>query len=216
MPELGVPNIPQGYDVESCKHRLKTLIDNWPQQEMDIEDRPLPWSRRESIQGMFRYFWDRFCSSPAAKSHDRGHGAIPGGLLIHSTLIWDHMHALLQAWGRPDLSNSLSVPLLAFCHDFGKVGDLLHPNYIINDGPDSKYKPYKANTDTDYTKMSHDIRSLFCLQAFGVPLMIYEHQAIWYHSLGWNPDIESTNGQEHPLLIALGNSDLWVSRVYRI
>lgn len=212
MSKPAIP-IPNGYDANSCKSRLEELVDSWPEKEVDLEGKDLPWPRRESIQALVKYFWDRYTTAPASSGTNQ-HGAFESGLLIHSTLIYDHMRALLNAWGLEKLSSSYSTALVSYFHDLGKVGDLIH-DYYLPSNKDTLY-PYNKNTSPEFITMSHEVRSILNLNSFGVPLLPEEIQAINYHSLGWTPDRNSLESRESILTLTLGFSDYYCARVYKI
>lgn len=209
---INPPGIPVGYELGACVDRFMKWVDEFP------HDEGLPWPRDKQVQAMIGELGAKYCEAPASHTH-RYHGAFKGGLLIHSTLILDHMVNLLNAWGEQQLATSNSVPFVAYFHDLGKVGDVYGPVYVPQDSDWHAEKlgdMYKYNEAPGHQQMPHEERGAFNLQFFGVPMTREEYVCVLYHGMGYNERAKMLGNDTPPLLLALSYSDLWVSRKYRI
>ena len=153
-----------------------------------------------------------YFTAPASSAQSK-HGALKGGLLIHSLNVADIMLSLRDILA-PKISCESCI-IVGLTHDIGKIAyygkDLYVPNIIQSKKKDegmvqSSAKPFENNKDR--LEISHEYISLHIVSKF-IPLLEEEVQAILFHNGQYVPNGRDIKNREHPLTLLLHWADYW-------
>tara|TARA_Y100000114_G_scaffold157061_1_gene186857 strand:- start:771 stop:1547 length:777 start_codon:yes stop_codon:yes gene_type:complete len=155
----------------------KQIQDNWSKLRGIIND-TFEGTRLEKLNKMYDYFEDRMILAPAsAKEHY--HNAMVGGYVEHVLHIVDFSQQVRDIWLKNGAEINFSNEELVFAalhHDLGKVGDLEHDYYVINESEWHRKNQGKIyNHNPDLVFMTVTDRALFLLQHFGINMSVNEY-----------------------------------------
>ena len=155
----------------------KQIQDNWSKLRGIIND-TFEGTRLEKLNKMYDYFEDRMILAPAsAKEHY--HNAMVGGYVEHVLHIVDFSQQVRDIWLKNGAEINFSNEELVFAalhHDLGKVGDLEHDYYVINESEWHRKNQGKIyNHNPDLVFMTVTDRALFLLQHFGISMSVNEY-----------------------------------------
>ena len=174
-------------------------------------------TKRDGIDGLVEVMESiGFYDAPASSGNGR-HSAEPGGLAVHSLLVYEGAMKLKKAFDVPDndVPNS-SLAIACLLHDLGKSGDHRKPFYVANvlkSGKLSDAKPWERNKNL--TNIPHAIRSVVVAERW-IDLTEDEEYAIMYHDGLYDRETGGTSvlpGHETKLLLLLHWADMWASRM---
>ena len=148
------------------------IQDNWLKLRGIIND-TFEGERLEKLNKMYDYFEDRMVVAPAsAKEHY--HNACVGGYVEHVIHIVEMSQQVRDLWLQNGADINFTNEELIFAalhHDLGKVGDLEHDYYVINESEWHRKNQGKIyNHNSDLTFMTVTDRALFLLQHFQIPM----------------------------------------------
>ena len=148
------------------------IQDNWLKLRGIIND-TFDGERLEKLNTMYDYFEDRMVVAPAsAKEHY--HNACVGGYVEHVIHIVEMSQQVRDLWLQNGADINFTNEELIFAalhHDLGKVGDLEHDYYVINESEWHRKNQGKIyNHNPDLTYMTVTDRALFLLQHFQIPM----------------------------------------------
>ena len=148
------------------------IQDNWLKLRGIIND-TFDGERLEKLNTMYDYFEDRMVVAPAsAKEHY--HNACVGGYVEHVIHIVEMSQQVRDLWLQNGADINFTNEELIFAalhHDLGKVGDLEHDYYVINESEWHRKNQGKIyNHNQDLTFMTVTDRALFLLQHFQIPM----------------------------------------------
>jgi len=148
------------------------IQDNWLKLRGIIND-TFEGERLEKLNTMYDYFEDRMVVAPAsAKEHY--HNACVGGYVEHVIHIVEMSQQVRDLWLQNGADINFTNEELIFAalhHDLGKVGDIEHDYYVINESEwhrKNQGKIYNHNPDLTYMPVTD--RALFLLQHFQIPM----------------------------------------------
>ena len=153
-----------------------------------------------------------FFTAPASSAGSK-HGAVEGGLLLHSLNVTEIMLKLRDTLA-PQISRESCI-IVGLTHDIGKTSyygkDLYVPNMIQGKKKDegmvqSTAKPFEHNKDR--LEIAHEYISLHIVSKF-IPLLVEEVQAILFHNGQYVPNGRDVKNHEHPLTLLLHWADYW-------
>ena len=148
------------------------IQDNWLKLRGIIND-TFEGERLEKLNTMYDYFEDRMVVAPAsAKEHY--HNACVGGYVEHVIHIVEMSQQVRDLWLQNGADINFTNEELIFAalhHDLGKVGDIEHDYYVINESEWHRKNQGKIyNHNSDLTFMTVTDRALFLLQHFQIPM----------------------------------------------
>ena len=132
-----------------------------------------PDNRRENLLRMYHYFEDRMCMAPAS-GKEHYHNAMIGGYVEHVLHVVDFSLQLKEVWERNGATIDFTEEELIFAtmhHDLGKVGDLEHDYYILNESEwhrKNQGKIFVHNPKLQYMTVTD--RALWLLQHFNISM----------------------------------------------
>ena len=153
-----------------------------------------------------------YFTAPASSAQSK-HGALEGGLLLHSLNVADILLKLRDTLA-PQISRESCI-IVGLTHDIGKIAyygkDLYVPNIIQSKKKDegmvqSSAKPFEHNKDR--LEIAHEYISLHIASKF-IPLLEEEVQAILFHNGQYVPNGRDIKNREHPLTLLLHWADYW-------
>ena len=153
-----------------------------------------------------------YFTAPASSAQSK-HGALEGGLLLHSLNVTEIMLKLRDTLA-PQISHESCI-IVGLTHDLGKTAyygkDLYVPNMIQGKKKgegiiQSVAKPFEHNKDR--LEIAHEYISLHIVSKF-IPLLEEEVQAILFHNGQYVPNGRDVKNHEHPLTLLLHWSDYW-------
>ena len=153
-----------------------------------------------------------YFTAPASSAQSK-HGALEGGLLLHSLNVTEIMLKLGDTLA-PQISHESCI-IVGLTHDLGKTAyygkDLYVPNMIQGKKKgegiiQSVAKPFEHNKDR--LEIAHEYISLHIVSKF-IPLLEEEVQAILFHNGQYVPNGRDVKNHEHPLTLLLHWSDYW-------
>jgi len=153
---------------EDTLHKIET---NWKKFESLCSKLPY-----EGVNEFLEKLGQRLAACPAS-SRDTQYGCEPGGLIDHALHVAGMMRKLASTYSL-DISD-MSMLKVGLLHEIGKVGDLAHDYFLVQDSDWHRQKLgqyYKYNEEL--TKMSVSHRTLFLLQHFNIQLENDEWVAI--------------------------------------
>jgi len=162
---------------------------------------------------LFDYMINNGYFTAPASSAGSKHGAVEGGLVLHSLSVTDIMLKLRDTLA-PQISRESCI-IVGLTHDIGKTAyygkDLYVPNMIQGKKKgegiiQSAAKPFEHNKDR--LEIAHEYASLHIVSKF-IPLLEEEAQAILYHNLLYVPSGRDVKNREHPLTLLLHWADYW-------
>ena len=151
--------------VQQIEHNWKKL--------RDMIQNTFDGDRLINLNKMYDYFEDRMVVAPAsAKEHY--HNACVGGYVEHVIHIVEMSQQVRDLWLQNGADINFTNEELIFAalhHDLGKVGDLEHDYYVINESEWHRKNQGKIyNHNQDLTFMTVTDRALFLLQHFQIPM----------------------------------------------
>ena len=168
---------------------------------------------REGKDNLLNYLENNGYFTAPASSAQSKHGALEGGLLIHSLNVTDIMLRLRDTLA-PQISRESCI-IVGLTHDIGKTAyygkDLYVPNMVKGKTKDegmiqSTAKPFEHNKDR--LEIAHEYISLHIVSKF-IPLFEEEVQAILFHNGQYVPNGRDVKNHEHPLTLLLHWADYW-------
>ena len=148
------------------------IQDNW-KKLIDTIEGFISDDRKENLLKMYDDFKERMMFAPASAKADF-HNAMPGGYVEHILHIISFSLELKQIWANNGANINFTDEELIFAamhHDLGKVGDLEHDYYVINESEWHRKNQGKIyNHNPDLTYMTVTDRALFLLQHFQIPM----------------------------------------------
>ena len=153
-----------------------------------------------------------YFTAPASSAQSK-HGAVEGGLVLHSLSVTDIMLKLRDTLA-PQISRESCI-IVGLTHDIGKTAyygkDLYVPNMIQGKKKgegiiQSAAKPFEHNKDR--LEIAHEYASLHIVSKF-IPLLEEEAQAILFHNGQHVPNGRDVKNREHPLTLLLHWADYW-------
>jgi len=167
-------------------------------------------NRADEFNGLMD-FMEKETSWLTAPASTRFHLCRENGLLEHSVNVAETLIRLKNTLY--PLIEDESCVIVAFLHDFGKVGIPGEPLYIKNKPTENQRRagygptyPYSYNTDLTY--LSVPVRSLYLALPY-LTLSEQETQAIAYHDGQYVEDNRSAAKNECPLTLLLQYADNW-------
>ena len=153
-----------------------------------------------------------YFTAPASSAQSK-HGALEGGLLIHSLNVTDILLKLRDTLA-PQISRESCI-IVGLTHDIGKAAyygkDLYVPSMIQGKKKgegiiQSTAKPFEHNKDR--LEIAHEYISLHIVSKF-IPLLEEEVQSILFHNGQYVPSGRDVKNHEHPLTLLLHWADYW-------
>ena len=148
------------------------IQDNWLKLRGIIND-TFDGERLEKLNTMYDYFEDRMVVAPAS-AIEHYHNACVGGYVEHVIHIVEMSQQVRDLWLQNGADINFTNEELIFAalhHDLGKVGDLEHDYYVINESEWHRKNQGKIyNHNQDLTFMTVTDRALFLLQHFQIPM----------------------------------------------
>ena len=151
---------------------IKEIEHNWKKLR-DIIENSFDGNRLINLNKMYDYFEDRMCMAPAS-GKEHYHYAHVGGYVEHVLHIIDYALQIKGTWEKNGATINFTDEELIFAamhHDLGKVGDLEHDYYILNDSDWHRKNQgmlFKHNPKIEYMTVTD--RALWLLQHFGVSM----------------------------------------------
>ncbi len=148
------------------------IQENWKQLR-DLITNTFSDERLENLNTMYDYFEDRMCLAPAS-GKEHYHNAMAGGYVEHVLHVTKFALELREMWERNGATIDFTDAELVFAtlhHDLGKVGDLEHDYYIINESEwhrKNQGKIFTHNPKLQYMTVTD--RALWLLQHFSIPM----------------------------------------------
>jgi hypothetical protein len=148
------------------------IQENWKQLR-DLITNTFSDERLENLNTMYDYFEDRMCLAPAS-GKEHYHNAMAGGYVEHVLHVTKFALELREMWERNGATIDFTDEELVFAtlhHDLGKVGDLEHDYYIINESEwhrKNQGKIFTHNPKLQYMTVTD--RALWLLQHFSIPM----------------------------------------------
>ena len=153
------------------------IQDNWNRLR-DIIGKTFSGERLDKLNTMYDYFEDRMVVAPAsAKEHY--HNACVGGYVEHVLHIIDFSQEIKKLWEKNGANIDFTEEELIFAamhHDLGKVGDLEHDYYVINESDwhrKNQGKIYNHNPQLPFMTVTD--RAIYLLQHFGISMSTNEY-----------------------------------------
>jgi hypothetical protein len=144
----------------------------------EIVNNTFEGERLEKLNKMYDYFEDRMSVAPAsAKEHY--HNAMVGGYVDHILNIVEFSQQVRDIWEQNGAEIDFTNEELVFAalhHDLGKVGDMEHDYYVINESEwhrKNQGKIYNHNPELPFMTVTD--RALFILQHFQIPMTFNEY-----------------------------------------
>ena len=147
-------------------------------------------SRRKKLREMVKDLESRFFTAPAST---RYHNSFTGGLLIHSVTVTEIALRFLREV-RPDgisESEKESFTLVGLFHDLGKIGSIDKDLYLESETW-QKERGQNYTYNVNLGNLQHQVRSLYLLQKYKIPLTEDEYHSILFHEgafTSWGKDI---------------------------
>ena len=169
--------------------------------------------KRSGTLELFDYMINNGYFTAPASSAGSKHGAVEGGLVLHSLNVTDIMLKLRDTLA-PHISRESCI-IVGLTHDIGKTSyygkDLYVPNMIQGKKKDegmvqSAAKPFEHNKNR--LEIAHEYISLHIVSKF-IPLLEEEVQAILFHNGQYVPNGRDVKNHEHPLTLLLHWADYW-------
>jgi len=148
------------------------IQENWKQLR-DLITNTFSGERLENLNEMYDYFEDRMCLAPAS-GKEHYHNAMAGGYVEHVLHVTKFALELREMWERNGATIDFTDEELVFAtlhHDLGKVGDLDHDYYILNESEwhrKNQGKIFTHNPKLQYMTVTD--RALWLLQHFSIPM----------------------------------------------
>ena len=156
------------------------LLENY-QKLLSVVEEHFEGERKEKLLEMYKFFEDRIVVAPASGKPNY-HYCFVGGYVEHVLHIVDTAKRLMKVFteigGTIDFTEEELV-FSALHHDLGKVGDLEHEYYLVQDDDWRRKKLnewFTQNPEMQY--MSVTDRALYLLQHFGVQITQQEYLGI--------------------------------------
>ena len=172
--------------------------------------------RQVKVLTMFTDLWPRFSVAPASIKH---HGSFEGGLMQHTLFVVESARALWEMYWNQTHQLNCTLEELTFCalvHDIGKIGNSYQDFYIHEETPDKLRVPtqVKYTYNPKFSKMDHELLTLFWLNHYGIQMSEKEMAAIYYHA---GPYVEAYKKvAESDLLILLHSADNLTAKIRNI
>ena len=150
---------------------------NWNKLRKIIED-TFDGERLKNLNKMYDYFEDRMCMAPAS-GKEHYHNAMVGGYVEHVLHVVGFSLQLKEVWERNGATIDFTDEELIFAtmhHDLGKVGDLDHDYYILNESEwhrKNQGKIFVHNPELQFMTVTD--RALWLLQHFNIPMSQTEY-----------------------------------------
>jgi len=148
------------------------IQENWKQLR-DLITNTFSGERLENLNEMYDYFEDRMCLAPAS-GKEHYHNAMAGGYVEHVLHVTKFALELREMWERNGATIDFTDEELVFAtlhHDLGKVGDLDHDYYILNESEwhrKNQGKIFVHNPKLQYMTVTD--RAIWLLQHFNIPM----------------------------------------------
>jgi predicted HD phosphohydrolase len=148
------------------------IQENWKQLR-DLITNTFSGERLENLNKMYDYFEDRMCLAPAS-GKEHYHNAMAGGYVEHVLHVTKFALELREMWERNGATIDFTDEELVFAtlhHDLGKVGDLDHDYYILNESEwhrKNQGKIFVHNPKLQYMTVTD--RAIWLLQHFNIPM----------------------------------------------
>ena len=145
---------------------------NWNNLRQIISD-TFDGERLVNLNKMYDYFEDRMCMAPAS-GKEHYHNAMVGGYVEHVLHVTKFALELKELWERNGATIDFTEEELIFAcihHDLGKVGDLDHDYYILNESEwhrKNQGKIFVHNPELQFMTVTD--RALWLLQHFNIPM----------------------------------------------
>jgi len=156
------------------------LIDNY-QKLIDIVVETFEGERKENLLKMYKFFEDRIIVAPASGKPNY-HYCFAGGYTEHVLHVVETAKKLMKVYESIGAVIDFTEEELVFCalhHDLGKVGDLEHEYYLVQEDDWRRKKLnewFTQNPEMQY--MSVTDRALWLLQHFDVKISQLEFLSI--------------------------------------
>ena len=156
------------------------LIDNY-QKLIDIVEETFEGERKENLLKMYKFFENRIIVAPASGKPNY-HYCFAGGYVEHVLHIVDTAKKLMKVYESIGAVIDFTEEELIFCalhHDLGKVGDLEHEYYLVQEDDWRRKKLnewFTQNPEMQY--MSVTDRAIWLLQHFDVKISQLEFLSI--------------------------------------
>jgi hypothetical protein len=150
---------------------------NWNHLRQIISD-TFDGERLENLNKMYDYFEDRMCMAPAS-GKEHYHNAMVGGYVEHVLHVTKFALELKELWEKNGATIDFTDEELIFAcihHDLGKVGDLDHDYYILNESEwhrKNQGKIFVHNPELQFMTVTD--RALWLLQHFNIPMSQTEY-----------------------------------------
>ena len=150
---------------------------NWNKLRQIISD-TFDGERLENLNKMYDYFEDRMVIAPAS-GKEHYHNAMVGGYVEHVLHVVGFSLQLKEVWERNGATIDFTDEELIFAtmhHDLGKVGDLDHDYYILNESEwhrKNQGKIFVHNPELQFMTVTD--RALWLLQHFNIPMSQTEY-----------------------------------------
>lgn len=160
---------------------IEKVIQGWIDVIGGIEDE----DTRSKVQQFTEDMKEQLFTAPASPgvTYPAAHNAMPVGFVEHTLRVLKYFKKLVSdhegEFDHPVTNDD--IILAALFHDMGKIGDMHHPYYLLNDSDwhIERGMYYDFSPDIEYMKIPH--RSLFMLQHYGVKLPMHVYKAILLH-----------------------------------
>ena len=145
---------------------------NWNNLRQIISD-TFDGERLVNLNKMYDYFEDRMCMAPAS-GKEHYHNAMVGGYVEHVLHVTKFALELKELWEKNGATIDFTDEELIFAtlhHDLGKVGDLDHDYYILNESEwhrKNQGKIFVHNPKLQYMTVTD--RAIWLLQHFNIPM----------------------------------------------
>ncbi|MAR77912.1 MAG: hypothetical protein CMD43_03095 [Gammaproteobacteria bacterium] len=156
------------------------LLDNY-QKLVDIVENTFEGERKENLLKMYKFFEDRIIVAPASGKPNY-HYCFAGGYVEHVLHIVDTAKKLMKVYESIGAVIDFTEEELVFCalhHDLGKVGDLEHEYYLVQEDDWRRKKLnewFTQNPEMQFMGVTD--RALWLLQHFDVKVSQLEWLAI--------------------------------------
>jgi len=153
-------------------------------QLLNLVDKYITGPRKEQLKTLYLDHTDRIMFMPASGT-DHHHNAFPGGYVDHIIRVVYCALEVKNLWASAGAVIDYSDEELVFAalnHDLGKIGTEEAEQYTVNDSEWHRKnlgKLYKYNPTNAFMPVPE--RSLFLLQARGIPVSFNEYLAIRIH-----------------------------------
>ena len=140
--------------------------------------------RASKLIKFYKTIEETLATSPASPKLDH-HNCFPGGYLDHILRVTESALVVDRVWSKFGQKSDFTTEELVFSalnHDLGKLGTNEQPFYLPNDSQwhiEKQGAYYKYNTNITHMRISD--RSLYYLQAAGIPVTENEYLGIKLH-----------------------------------